>query len=76
MFKKVVVEALLLVLLEQCIRSGANHAGRLSPAMWHAPLEQQCQHSLEKENDRGLVCRKGLFNEWDCRNDLASVACT
>lgn len=58
MFKKVVVGALLLVFLEQGIRSGANHAGRLSSAMWHSPLEQQCQHSLEKENDRGAGLQK------------------
>jgi hypothetical protein len=47
LFKKVMVGALILVVLEQYIRSAANHAGRISPAMCHSPLEQQCQHLLE-----------------------------
>lgn len=47
LFKKVMVGALILVVLEQRIRSGANHAGRISPAMWHSPLEQPCQDPLE-----------------------------
>lgn len=60
LFKKVVVGALLLVLLEQRIRSGANHAGRLSAAMWHSSLEQQCRIPLQRR------MTGGWFAEKDC----------
>lgn len=58
MLKKVMVGALILVVLEQHIRSGANHAGRISPAMWHSPLEQHCQHPLNRRVMEGCFAEK------------------